>query len=160
MSQKIEQIYKGMIFSAEKVTPKGIIRNIEKSFDNVIEYSKKYKREEDNNPKNKARLMYDIDAINKVFEEKNEDIVVFIGGNNAENFLDNFGEKKVINLHYQTDSDLLHYIIKKSEETNTPLIFFFSKCTKRTITMIASLVDKNIKSIVKTYHDYIINNTK
>ena len=86
-------------------------------------------------------------VINKVFEEKNEDIVVFIGGNNAENFLDNFGEKKVINLHYQTDSDLLHYIIKKSEETNTPLIFFFSKCTKRTITMIASLVDKNIKSI-------------
>lgn len=149
MSQKIEQVYKGIIISKEKVTPKGVIRNYNNNYDELIKYTEKYQREEDFNIKTKARLIYDINSIDEVFENKPDDIVVFVGGNNGEKLLDNFGEKKVVNLHYQTDSDLFHYVIEKSQEANTKLIFFFSKCTKRTISMISSLFNK--KNIEKIY---------
>ena len=148
MSQKIEQIYKGIIISREKVTPRGVIRNSNDDYRELIKYAEKYQREENSTLKTKAKLMYDINLIDKVFEENPEDIVVFVGGNGSEKLLDDFGEKKVINLYYQTDSDLFHYIIKKAQSSNIKLIFFFSKCTKRTITMISSIFHlDNIKNI-------------
>ena len=148
MSHKIDQLYQGTIFSSSDVISKGMIKVENDDYSEIFKSIAMHPE-----AKQQGKPAYEIielsqDNIEELFSDNKNQIMIFVGKSKNNELIAEFGDKKIINIEYQPDSDLFYKIVEKSSNTGVSVILFCSRCSAKIIADIVSVLsEKTIEEI-------------
>lgn len=144
--QKIDNLYRGLIYSSEEVNARGVIKVIGDDYEPLIEATLSHAGFEEDEPEEILKLEYNETKISELLESEKE-VVVFFGNSKDADYSSLIGNKLIINLQYPMEYDLLHNIVKKIHEKEITTIIFFTRCEPQIICTALSIVALGIKEI-------------
>lgn len=145
-SQKIDTLYRGLIFSSEMINAKGVVKIEGNNFEPLIEAALKHEGFDEDEPEKFTHLEYNLSKINEAIELK-KDIVVFVGNSKNIDFSNLIGDKIIINLECPIEVDLLYHIVEKVKAKEVQAIAFFTQCGPIIINLLLSLIECGLKEI-------------
>ncbi len=148
MGNKIDQLYQGTVFSSSDIVSKGMIRVENNDYSQIFDAIGMHSEAR----ADKVQTFEVIELINEDFNElfldKHKQVVIFLGKTKGYDLISQFGDKKIINIEYQSDSDLFYKIIEKSQKEEIPVTLFCSRCSSRVIADIVSVLsEKTVEEI-------------
>ncbi|MBR1977562.1 hypothetical protein IKA15_04715 [bacterium] len=149
MSHKIDQLYQGIIFTSSDIISKGMLKVKDNNFSDIFEAIAKHNEAKAKTPQTFESIELAQNNVDELFSESKNQVAVFIGKTKSSDLVDEIDNKKIINIEYQSDSDLFYKVVEKSRETKIPLVLFSSRCSPRVIADIVSIL--NEKTVQEVY---------
>lgn len=144
MSYKIDQLYQGMIFSSSDIISKGMLKVEDGDFSEIFKAIGLHSEAKAHVPQTFEDIKLAKGEIEELFLGGNKQVVIFLGKTRSYDLVSEFGDKKIINIEYQSDSDLLYRVVEKSADENVPMILFCSRCSSKVIADIVSVLDNKM----------------
>lgn len=149
MGYKIDQLYQGTIFSSSDIISKGMVKVENGDFSEIFEAIAKHAEASEQKAQTCEIIKLAKTNIEELFLNANKQIVIFLGKTRNPDLANEFNDKNIVNIEYQSDSDLFYKVVEKSAETNVPIVLFCSRCSSRVTGDIVSVLDK--KSIEEIF---------
>ncbi len=149
MGYKIDQLYQGTIFSSSDIISKGMLKVNNNDFSEIFEAIGMHSEVRAQNVQTFETIKLAKTNVDELFSGDNKQIVIFLGKTRNSDLANEFEDKKIVNIEYQSDSDLFYKVVEKSAELEIPVVLFCSRCSSRIAADIASVLDK--KSVEEIY---------
>ncbi len=144
MGYKIDQLYQGTIFSSSDIISKGMLKVENNDFSEIFEAIGMHSEARAQYPQAFEDITLAKGEIEELFLGDKKQVVIFLGKTRNYDLVGEFGDKKIINIEYQSDSDLLYKVIEKSLQSEVSLMLFCSRCSSKVITDIVSVLDNKM----------------
>lgn len=144
-NQKIDNLYKGELFSSKLISFKKVCAIKNNDFTPVINSALKLEgfiqsgKEEIYKPNNAIK------KIEELLENFDGNELIIIAGSKNPNFEETHKGKTVINIPFPYDIEILTDIIKKCTQNSIKLTLFFTQCNKASLESLLILINSNIE---------------
>ncbi len=147
-TQKIDNIYKGFIYTSNFFAPKGIAKIQDNNFNNLIDSTLLNEGYTEDAEDKTVFMRYNKQEIRNIIEDttRNE-IVIFMGKNGKEDFSKIIENKAVINIDNPIEFDLLFYALELARQKNLKTDVVFTMCNAKTVNLALCLKSQNVDNI-------------
>ncbi len=147
-SQKIDTLLRGTVYSNKIIAPNRVFKIKNKDYEPLIEAALKldgFSKSENNIY---LEFEHNFEKIEKTLQElKDKSVVIVVGENSTEDDIQEFGDKKVINLACPIESDKLLHTLDKCAEMNIKTDLFFTSCSISSINTLMSVLFMELENI-------------
>ncbi len=156
--QKIDTLYKGEIFSNKIISFERVFDIQNNDYKPVVEASLSQNGFLETNKPEVLNVGYEINDIKTILNDFcDKEIVIVTSIINELNFLDEYENKKIINLNCPLENDLLIEAVKKLKEKNVKISVFNSQCNLESLNSVLFLLNKEISLYFVNCSSFLIN---
>jgi len=155
--QKIDNIYKGEIFSNKLISFEKMQKIKGNDFSCLIEAALNLKPS-DNEQNNENKIEHNIEEVKKSIDEfKQKEILVALGGVQNKFYLSDYEDKKVISINCALEEELLDEVIKKSAQKDIKIALFIINCDLVNFNILLNSLNKNLEIYLANCSNILIN---
>lgn len=156
--QKIDTLYKGEIFSNKIISFERVFDIKNNDYNPVVESALTLVGFDKDENESKICVNYDLDNIQKVLSDFKDDKIVIVTEKATEDkFLDEYENRKIINLNCPLEMDLLIKAIETLKEKGVKITIFFSQCNLDSLNEVLSLLNQDIEIYLADCSYVLIN---
>ncbi len=147
-TQKIDSLLRGTMYSNKIIAPNRVFKIKNNDYEPLIEAALKLEGFSKNENKKYLEFEHNFKKIEKtLLELSDKSVAIVVGENSTEDDIQEFGDKKVINLACPIESDLLLYTLNICKELNIKTDLFFTSCSISSINTLMSVLFMELNGV-------------